>query len=86
MRNHNIPFDASGEVRLATKQGKPEKPPKDLEHQIELINICLNCKRKKCGGCAKDKRFKKQRILKDEELKENGKKEANKQQSKRRTI
>mgnify|MGYP003296377067 CR=1 FL=1 len=31
MRNHSIPFDDNGIVRLATKQGKPEKPRKDLD-------------------------------------------------------
>lgn len=68
MRNHSIPFDDNGIVRLATKQGKPEKPRKDLERQIELINICLNCTKKKCNGCMHDKRFKKQRNLTDKEL------------------
>ena len=67
MRNHNIPFDSQGAVRLATKQGKPEKP-KDTERQLQLIDICLNCKKKKCRGCPQDKRFKKQRTLKDKEL------------------
>ena len=67
MRNHNISFNENGEVRLATKQGKPQKP-KDTAHQQELINICLNCKKKRCGGCPNDKRFKKQRTLKDKEL------------------
>lgn len=68
MRTHNIPFDkAFGEVRLAPKQGKPEKP-KDTKYQQELIDICLNCKRKVCNGCAHDKRFRKHRTLKDKEL------------------
>lgn len=67
MKNHSIPFDDNGIVRLATKQGKPQKP-KDTEYQQELINICLSCKRKKCGGCMNDPRFKNQRILTDEEL------------------
>ena len=68
MKNHSIPFDDNGIVRLATKQGKPEKPRKDLERQIELINICLNCEKKKCHGCGNDKRFKKQRLFTKEEL------------------
>ena len=69
MRNHGIPFDNNGEVRLAPKQGKPVRPVRDdYEHQRELINICLNCTRKKCGGCVNDKRFKKQRNLTKEEL------------------
>jgi hypothetical protein len=68
MRNHNIPFDSNGEVRLAVKQGKPEKPRKDLDRQLELINICLNCEKKECRGCMHDKRFKKQRMLTDKEL------------------
>ncbi len=58
-----------GEVRLAVKQGKPEKPKRsDYDRQQELIQICLNCTRKRCGGCARDKRFKKQRLLTKEEL------------------
>ena len=61
MRNHNIPFNTNGEVRLATKQGKPQKP-KDTEYQQKLINICLNCEKKVCYGCIKDKRLKKQKI------------------------
>ena len=68
MKNHSIPFDDTGIVRLATKQGKPEKPRKDLERQIELINICLNCEKKKCRGWPQEKRFKKQRVLTKEEL------------------
>ena len=67
MRNHGISFNENGEVRLATKQGKPEKP-RDTEYQQKLINICLNCDREVCRGCIKDKRFKKQRTLKDKEL------------------
>lgn len=67
MRNHNIPFDSNGAVRLAVKQGKPEKP-RNTELQQELIQICLNCKKKVCHGCDRDKRFKKQRNLTDKEL------------------
>lgn len=67
MRNHNIPFDTTGAVRLATKQGKPEKP-KDTAYQQKLIDICLNCEKKECRGCPNDTRFKKQRTLKDKEL------------------
>lgn len=67
MKNHSIPFDDNGIVRLAPKQGKPQKP-KDTEYQQKLIDICLNCKKKACKGCANDKRFKKQRTLTDKEL------------------
>ena len=67
MRNHNIPFDSTGAVRLAAKQGKPEKP-KNTKYQQELIQICLNCKKKVCHGCGQDMRFKKQRRIKDKEL------------------
>lgn len=67
MRNHNISFNENGEVRLATKQGKPQKP-KDTAHQQELIDICLNCKKKVCHGCGHDKRFKKHKNSTKEEL------------------
>ena len=67
MKNHNIPFDSTGAVRLAPKQGKPEKP-RNTELQQELIQICLNCTKKVCHGCDRDMRFKKQRRIKDEEL------------------
>ncbi len=67
MKSHRIPFDTNGEVRLAVKQGKPEKP-KDTAYQQKLIDICLNCDKKVCRGCPQDKRFRKQRTLKDKEL------------------
>jgi hypothetical protein len=67
MKKHNIPFDSNGIVKLATKQGKLEKP-RDTEYQQKLKDICLNCKKKKCRGCPQDKRFKKQRTLTDKEL------------------
>lgn len=69
MKQNSIPFDNDGVIRLATKQGKAKKTRKDLSYQKDLINICLNCKKKKCKGCAKDKRFVKQRTLTIEELK-----------------
>lgn len=71
MKQHGIPFDNNGEVRLAVKQGKPTKHKRDdYDKQQELIQICLNCTRPRCGGCVQDKRFKKQRILTKEELQE----------------
>lgn len=69
MKPNSYPFDNDGVIKLATKQGKPKKTRKDLSHQKELINICLNCKKKKCNGCAHDKRFVKQRTLTTDELK-----------------
>jgi len=75
MKNHDIPFDIpfdeTGAIRLAVKTDVKKgelKKPKDTEYQQELINICLNCEKKKCRGCPNDKRFNKQRTLNDEEL------------------
>lgn len=68
MRNHGIPFDDGGIVRLAVKQGKPEKRKKHkrTEQQTELIEVCLNCKKEVCRGC--DKKFKEHKKITDKEL------------------
>ena len=69
MKTHVYIDKVTGAVKLAPKQGKPVRPVRDdYEHQQELIQICLNCTRKKCGGCVNDKRFTKQRKLTKEEL------------------
>lgn len=69
MKTHVYIDKVTGAVKLAPKQGKQTKHKRDdYEHQRELINICLNCTRKKCGGCVHDKRFRKQRKLTKEEL------------------
>ena len=45
-------FKADGAVNVAEKQGKPKKP-KDVSKKNEEIEICLNCKKKKCNGTCK---------------------------------
>ena len=42
-------FRADGTVNLAEKQGKPQKT-KDVSKKNKDIEICLNCKQKKCNG------------------------------------
>lgn len=42
-------FKADGTVNVAEKQGKPKKE-KDVSKKNKGIEICLNCKKKKCKG------------------------------------
>ena len=42
-------FNSDGKVALAERQGKPQKI-KNVNGKNEGIEICLNCKKKKCSG------------------------------------
>ena len=48
---HNY-FNADGVVRLAEKQGKPQKP-KDVTEENRKKQICLTCNKPKCKGNCK---------------------------------
>lgn len=43
-------FDSLGNLKLAPKEDKPYKPKRLTEQEQKLIDICLNCSKKKCSG------------------------------------
>ena len=45
-------FNAEGTVKLAEKQGKPQKL-KDVSEKNRIKEICLNCTKPKCNGNCK---------------------------------
>lgn len=52
-------FNDDGTIRLTDERGKPKKK-KIVNKKNEGIEICLNCKKKKCNGyCNKFKEEKK---------------------------
>lgn len=54
-------FDSLGNLKLAPKEGKPYKPKRLTKQEQSLIDVCLNCSKKKCSGNCTNKQIKRRK-------------------------
>lgn len=59
-------LNSDGLILQATKQGKKQKPKKNIGYKNAIKQICLNCDSKKCNGNCKKLRNEIERIKKYE--------------------